>query len=144
MARGDAGAIRIGPLLLLLLLLGGAGGWNYHRNLEAERAEPRPYRGLAEADLEALAGALEAELDTWTRRYEAATGRKLAVHDGGLLAENVQEFERVQAISRDTREIGQRLSQTQGSLGRVRQEQRRRETERDRLRLHLRRLFGFR
>jgi hypothetical protein len=143
MGKRDAGATRLGTLLVLLLLLGGAGGWNYHRNLQAERAEPRPYRGLAEADLEALGEALEAELDAYTRRYESATGRRVDVREGGLLAENVQQFERVQAHSRDTRELGQQLSQTQGSLGRVRQEQRKREEERDRLRLHLRRLFSF-
>lgn len=143
MSKAEAGAVRVVPLLLVLLTLGGAGGWNYHRNLQLENAEPRPYRGLAEEQLADLAAALEAELDADTRRYEAASGRKVKVRDEPLLAEQVVEFERVQAISRSTRELGQKLSETQGSLRRVEQEQRRREAERDRLRVHLRRLLGF-
>jgi hypothetical protein len=143
MRKRDAGIGRLGALLLLLPLLGGVGAWNYHRNLEIEKAEPRPYRGLSEANLADLAEALQAELDAYTRRYQKATGRKVDVRDAQLLGEQVREFERVQAVSRDTRELGEQLSKTQGSLHRVQQEQRKRDAERDRLRLTMRRLLSF-
>jgi hypothetical protein len=130
-------------LLLILVLCGGAGAWNYHRNLQAERAEPRPYRSLTEEALASLAAALEAEVEDLTSSYEAASGRKVSITEEALLGEKVREFERVQSISQSTRAIGQRLSQSEGSLQRVRKELRRREEESDLLRLHLRRLISF-
>jgi hypothetical protein len=130
-------------LLLILVLCGGAGAWNYHRNLQAERAEPRPYRSLTEEALASLAAALEAEVEDLTSSYEAASGRKVSITEEALLGEKVREVERVQSISQSTRAIGQRLSQSEGSLQRVRKELRRREEESDLLRLHLRRLISF-
>lgn len=139
----DAGGAVV-PLLLVLLLLGGAGAWNYRRNLEAENAEPRPYRGLREPDLAALGEAMEAEIQVYVDRYQQATGRKVQVRSPQLLDEQIREFERVQSISETTRQIGRELSEREGSLRRVRQEQRRREQERDRVALFLRRLLSFR
>lgn len=144
MRRNQAGAGQVGALLILLLLLCGGGAWNYYRNVQAEQAQPRPYRGLDERELAALEEALEAEVEAYARRYEAATGRRVPVSDEGLLGEKVEQFERVQAQSAQVREIGQRLSQSESSLRRVRAEQQKREEERDRTRLFLRRLLTIR
>lgn len=130
-------------LLLVLVLLGGAGAWNYSRNLRAEAAESGPYAGLEEDALAALETALEAEVEGLAERYRAAAGREVAIAEAGQLGEKVREFERVQAMSQETRAIGQRLSQSEGSLRRVRAELRRRDRERDPLKLHLNRLLGF-
>lgn len=130
-------------LLSILLLLGGAGAWNYHRNWQAEQGEARPYRGLDRESLESLAGALEAEVEALSASYEAAAGEPARVRSEGMLAEKVREFERVQEVSQHTRAIGERLSQSEGSLRRVRVELRRRDEEADGLDLHLRRLVGF-
>ena len=53
-----------GSLLFLLFLLAGAGGWNYHRNLEIERQSEghRPYESYSTEDIQALRAAFESEL----------------------------------------------------------------------------------
>jgi len=131
----------MGKLLVLLVILCGAGGWNYHRNLQAENAEERPYRGLNQESLASLAEALEAEVEQLAVGYEAATGRSVTVGSDAMLGERVREFERVQSISHSTRAVGQRLSQSEGSLQRVRLERRRREQDADPVKKHLRRLL---
>ena len=132
------------PALLALALLGALGAWNYRANRELENAEPRPYRGLREPDLAALGHALEAEIGVYVERYQRATGRRVEVRSPQLLGDQIREFERVQSISESTRQIGRELSEREGSLRRVRQEQRKRDEERDRVRLFLRRLLAVR
>ena len=53
-----------GSLVLLLLVQIVAGGWNYHRNWQAERAilETRPYVNYSVKDLESLRDAYASEL----------------------------------------------------------------------------------
>ncbi len=130
-------------LLLLLAALSGVGGWNYHRNLQEEQAEPRPLGGLSDAELQALSEAYEQEIELWTRRFEQISGRRVNAHDRAYLGEQIQEFERVQGLSSRSREVARELARRQAALERVRAEERVRESERDRLALHWRRLVSF-
>ena len=59
MARRDEIGSSVGSLLFLLVLLVGGAAFNYHRNLQAEAAEVRPYRGYSEQQLEDMLGAYE-------------------------------------------------------------------------------------
>ncbi len=134
-----------GPLLLVLLaLLAGFGGWNYHRNTQAEAAEYRPYRGYSREDLDSLVSAYRAEIDTYRKRYEAATGFKVQIRNASHIGQKVREFERVQRISRATREIGARLIEREAALERIQEEKSRRGREAQRVRLFLERVFVYR
>ena len=110
------------PRLLLLILLGilaGAGGWNYKRNLAIEEAEPRPYRSYTFAQLDDLRAAYQHEVDEQTRRYKAASSQKVAVRGGGLIGDQVNEFERVQRISQGKRDIANVYAKHQVQLDEV-------------------------
>ncbi len=139
MAKGSGAGGQTMALLLLLAIVAGAGGWNYKRNLEAEEKEHRPYRSYAEADLEQLRDAYRAELDALTARFQRASGSGVRVGGDGLLGSQVQEFERVQRISRSTRGIIDQVARSQVQLDLVEQEIARRGAEAG-LGLHLRRL----
>jgi hypothetical protein len=134
------GAATSPALLLLFAVAIGIAGWNYHRNLEAERAELRPYRGYAEADLDALVEAYSAHSEASEARWEATSERRAAVREKAYLDEKVAEFERVQAVARGTRETRQRWAEAQATLSEIEKEKRRRAAERDAWRVHLRRL----
>lgn len=145
MARDrTSGGGRLLLLLVLLGLLGGAGTWNYRRNMAAEQAEYRPYRSYSSEDLASLRAAYEQEIEAYGRRYAAATGRSVEVAGGRQLADQIQEFERVQRISQATRSLGSQLSQRQADVRRIAEEQQRRVGESDRLMFHLRRLVTVR
>jgi hypothetical protein len=136
--RGSAG-----PLVLVLALLVGAVGWNYHRNLEAERREFRPYRGYADADLAALLEATEQVASAAGDRYESAVGRRAEARATGHIMGNVNEFERVQTMGRRTREAREEYAGARASLEELRKESARRAGERSKLRVFLRRAFRF-
>ena len=99
MAQESGKGGKLIPLLFLLMLLGGAGGYNYHRNAQAEDAEFRPFGSYADADLDALAAAYEEQLSGGMAQYQKASSKAVTVREGGLLGEQVREFERVQKIS---------------------------------------------
>jgi hypothetical protein len=117
-----AGSTHLVPLLLLLLLLCGYGVWNYQRNLEAEAAMPRPYKGYTDEQLDQLAGAYQGQVDALNERYDAASGKRSDVRDAQLLGDAVDEFQRVQRKSRAVRELGARASQEQASLQAIQDE----------------------
>jgi hypothetical protein len=142
MAKQTGGGNRGALLLVLLLLLGGV-GWNYHRNLEAEKREPRPYRGYADADLTALADAFEHESKTAGRRYDAAVSKRASAHEKGDFMGNVNEFERVQRAGNRTRDARADYAGARASLEALREEQSRRAADRSGLRVFLRRAFTF-
>ena len=136
--RGSASA-----LVLVLLLLVGAVGWNFHRNLEAERREFRPYRGYAEADIEALIEAFEEAAEESGSRYHGASERRTRAKATGDVMGNVKEFERVQNAGRATRDARARYADARASLEVLQEERSRRAAERSKLRLFLRRAFTF-
>lgn len=118
-------------LLLLLAIIAGAGTWNYQRNLKLEAAGPRPFRSYSQEDLEALQAAYQAEVDRHTDRYRQASGKKVAVRGGGYIGAQVEEFERVQKISRGKRAIASDFAKNQVRLDEVMDEVRRRANEGD-------------
>ncbi len=130
-------------LVLVLALLVGAVGWNFHRNLEAERREFRPYRGYAEADVDALIAAYEQAAEKAEARYEGVSGRRAEARGTGHVMGNVQEFERVQGAGHATRAARQDLASARASLELLREERARRSGERSKLRVFLRRAFTF-
>jgi len=136
--RGSAGAL----VLLLLLLVGGV-GWNYTRNLEAESREFRPYRGYAEADLDAMIGAYEQAAEKAGARYDRAADRRTQVRGAGDVMGNVKEFERVQSAGRATQAAREDYAAARKSLELLRDERSRRAGERSKLRVFLRRAFTF-
>jgi len=136
--RGSASA-----LVLLLLLLVGAVAWNFHRNLEAESREFRPYRGYAEADLDAMIGAYEQAAEKAGARYGRAADRRVEVRGAGDVMGNVKEFERVQGAGRTTRAAREDFAAAKKSLELLREERSRRAGERSKLRVFLRRAFAF-
>jgi hypothetical protein len=134
---------RVVPLVILLGILAGAGTWNYRRNVKLEEEVPRPYRSYSLEDLENLKAAYQAEVDAHTARYRAASGRKVAVRDGGLIGDQVSEFERVQRISQGKRAIASQFAKNQVQLEGVLAEISQRASEREPWRVFLNRLTKY-
>ena len=136
--RGSASA-----LVLLLVLLVGAVGWNFHRNLEAERREVRPYRSYALDDIDALIGAYEQVAEKAGARYDRVVDRRTETQRRGDVMGNVREFERAQNAGRTTRDAREDYAAARASLELLREERSRRASERSPLRVFLRRAFTF-
>jgi hypothetical protein len=116
MAKSSGTGNQVLLLLVLLGILAGGGTWNYQRNLEIEKSEPRPYRSYSPAQLEDLAAAYQREVDAHSQRYQAASSRSVKVRGGGLIDQQVNEFERVQRISRGKRAIANQYAKNQVQL----------------------------
>jgi hypothetical protein len=127
-------------LLVLLLLLVGAGTWNYRRNLARESQEDRPYRSYAEADLEKLLSAYEQEAERAQRRADATRRATPRQTGSGLVGESVREFERVQRASQRVRDAKGDLAESELMVERISKELARRDQERDKTALFVRRL----
>lgn len=143
MAKSSGKAGQVFLLLILLGILVGGGSWNYRRNLKLEEAEPRPYRGYSLEQLEALKAAYQKEVDVHTQRYRAASSHKVRIHEGGLLGEQVDEFERVQRISEGKREIANQYAKNQVQLDEITAEISRRGGESEPWKLFLKRLTKY-
>jgi hypothetical protein len=130
-------------LLLLLGLISGAGTWNYRRNVEIEAAAPRPYGSYSLEDLESLKSAYESETRKHMDHYRAASSRKVDVRDGGLIGEQVVEFERVQRIGQNKRNIARVYAKNQVQLDEVAAEIAYRAQAGDGWKLHLSRLTKY-
>lgn len=91
---GGAGML----VLVAIVAIGGAGAWNYHRNLEAEaqRAAARPLSGYSTSDLEILADAYRQELSASKGRSKGGSQARAVAKDRAYFDEQVQEFEKVQ------------------------------------------------
>jgi hypothetical protein len=131
------------PKLLLLVLVGllGAGGYNYHRNYEAEAAVPRPYESYAVEDLQALLAAYESENASLAQAYDGARQRARPAARGGLIAENVKAFEQAQARANTERGLGARLSMQKAAQQEIERELALRRAHADAMKLHLKRLL---
>jgi hypothetical protein len=144
MAKGTGGGgSRVFPLLVLLALLGGGGAWNYQRNLAAEEAMPRPYKGYSDSDLEAMSGAYTQEIEQYTKRWEQARGRRMQASTQGLVGDAAQEFERVQGHTSEVRALKRDLAERQVTLDKIAEELDYRRSLGKGWQLHLRRLTTF-
>jgi hypothetical protein len=129
-------------LLLLLAILAGAGAWNYRRNAAAEEEDAyRPFRGYTDEAIAQLIEAYEAEHERTSSRFEKAARRKVDVEGKAYFAEQVQEFERVQRTSQNTRALRDEIAESQTSLKLLREESSRRARERQKLKVFFERLL---
>ena len=135
-----------GNLLVLVVLLigaGVAGAWNYQRNALKDEGSFRPYAAYSDADLQALTGAYQTEVDDLNQRYAAAKAKRYDSRGGGLLDEKVRRFEEAQEVSAETRELGARLSVREADLRELHHEQGVRAKRSDGLKVFVRRLLTF-
>ncbi len=143
MARSGNKGGQLAALCLLLAILAGAGTWNYRRNVAAEESVPRPYRSYSDGDLEVLIAAYQGEIDGLKRRHAGRGDQRVRVREGGLIDDQVREFERVQRHGRAVRALGRQIAVREASLDVLRSEQRLREQQSDRLKLLFRRVFHY-
>jgi hypothetical protein len=140
MAKRDVGVAIL--ILVLLVILGAAGEYNYQRNNAAEeQAAPRAYRGYSDAEIATLIQGYEQEVAALESRYDAARNRTLETRSGGLIDEQIGEFERAQKVGTATRSMGADVAQKEAVLRGLRREQSLRGGGLDSLELHLRRLL---
>ena len=129
-------------VLALLVLLGAAGEYNYRRNTTAEEREnPRPYVGYSDAEIAALIEAYEQDVEKFEARYATAKNRIIETRGGGLIDEQIREFERAREAGVSTRAMGADVAQREAVLRELRREQSLRGSSVDSLKLHLRRLL---
>ncbi len=131
---------KILPLLVLLALLGGAGAWNYNRNLSTEEEVYRPFKSYAEADLGARMEAYRSEIDQREQAWKAAAGQRSSASGNGHIDDRAREFERIQATGSRVRALKRELAERQATLVELQAEASFRESERDALKLFIRRL----
>ncbi len=139
MAQGSGSRAKL--LFALLALAGGLGARNNQRNVETESAELRPFRSYSDADLESLTEAYRAEIETYTKRYEVRTGRKVRINEHVHPDQKLREFERVQRISQNTRDLVTELAQRHVAVEQLDAERRKRVEERNVVMLFLKRLL---
>jgi hypothetical protein len=132
------------PVLLLLVLLAGAGAWNYNRNLTRERAEekPRPYKAYSDDDLAQLEEGYRIELAGFNKRFGSQRSRRIEVRNRGLIADQIDEFERVQQAARRSRGFTGEAAALQAQLDRIVEERRTRTELISGFQVHLKRLVG--
>jgi hypothetical protein len=129
-------------ILAVLVALGAAGETNYQRNKAAEEREtPRTYIGYSDAEIAALIEAYEGEVEVLEARYGAAKNRTLETRSGGLLDEQVREFERAQEVGTATRSMAADVAEKEAILRGLRKEQSMRGGASGSLGLHLSRLL---
>ncbi len=136
--------VRVGQTLILLAILCAAGGWNYHRNALIEDAVPRPYRGYSNEELNQLISAYQDEVEVQMERYRnSAAANKVVVQDGGLLDDRIDEFERVQRLSKQRKERAYQVTDNQILVEQLAKEQVTRELNRPIYKMIFRRLTTF-
>ncbi len=135
---------RLGQTLILLVILCAAGGWNYHRNAGIEGAVPRPYRGYSDEELNQVISAYQDEVAIQMERYRKSSAtKKVAVQEGGLLESRIDEFERVQRLSKQRTERAYQVTENQILVEQLAKEQVIREMNRPIYKMIFRRLTTF-
>lgn len=132
-----------GSLLFLLVLLAGAGGWNYHRNLELERQSEgrRPYESYSTEGIQALRAAFESELGGSEARFEAAKRQRTRPKgDLGSVAANVAQFAKTAQASRAIRRAAAGVAEQQNEIAEIDRELERRANLGEGLMRHVKRL----
>ena len=131
------------PILVLLVILGAAGEYNYKRNEAAEEREaPRNYIGYSDSEIASLIEAYEQEVEALESHHRTARDRRVETRSGGLLDEQIGEFERAQNAGASTRSIGADAARKEQVLRELRKEQSLRGSGADSLKVHLRRLVA--
>jgi hypothetical protein len=130
------------PALLALVVLLGVGGYNYHRNWSVEQVEltHRPFRSYAMDDLTSLQSAYEAEASEYERRYSSQDRARYRASGEGLMAERVQEFERIKRNSESLRALGGEVATREAQIAEIKREIDYRLAMGAGLQIHLRRL----
>lgn len=108
-----------GSILLLICILIGAGGWNYHRNLQIEKETEgaRPYERYAVKDLEALRQAYSSELAGVQAQFESAQRKRVRPkRDAGSMTDNVEQFQATTQTSQAIRRAAASLSERQSEI----------------------------
>ena len=108
-----------GSIVLLLVVLTIAGGWNYHRNWQVEKASDvrRPYQNYAVGDLESLRDAYVSELAGVRADFDSAKRmRARPVGDLGSIAGNVEQFGRTTRASSAIREAAAGVLEREGQI----------------------------
>lgn len=141
MTKKDFGVT--GLILLVLVLLGAAGEHNYQRNLTLEEQKmPRRYRGYSDVEIVQLIGAYQEEVKALEARYGDTKRRnQIETRGGGLLDEQIGEFERAQQAGASTRAAGADAAQKAAILRELQRERTLRSDGLDSLKIHLRRMF---
>ncbi len=140
MARSGGGGGML--LVVLLLALGVGGAWNYRRNLDAETADsPRPYRTLADAEIEQLIAAYQAEIREWQTKQGRVRSKPAGVRERAHFEDRIREFERVQRSGARERVERSEILTRRIELEKLEEEQLLRSSSEDVLALHLRRLL---
>jgi hypothetical protein len=136
--------VRTGQIMILLVILCTAGGWNYHRNTLIDDTVPRPYRGYSDEELNQLISAYQGEVEIQMARYRKSTvGKNVTVQDGGLLEERIDEFERVQRLSKQRKERAYQVTDNQILVEQLAAEQVTRERNRPIYKMIARRVTTF-
>jgi predicted negative regulator of RcsB-dependent stress response len=129
-------------ILVLLVILGAVGETNYQRNKAAEeRAAARVYEGYSDAEITTLIRSYEKEVTALEARYGASKSGNFETRSGGLIDEQIKEFERAQKKSAATRSMVADVAQQEAVLRELRREQSLRGSGVDSLGIHLRRLL---
>jgi predicted negative regulator of RcsB-dependent stress response len=106
-------------LVLLLLVLVSAGGWNYYRNLQLEKAteSSRPYKGYSDEDLQSLRAAYASELAAVQAQFDSAKRRRARPSgDIGTMAGNVEQFQRTTRASTAIRDAAANVADRQAQV----------------------------
>ena len=138
--RREAGSSLV-ALLLLLAIAAGAGAWNYNRNVAAEDDVYRPFKGYTDQALADLAEAYETRKKGDKKQLERASNRRVSAQGKAYFDQQVQEFERVQRAHASKQEVTVRMAETNTTLKLLKEEQRLRASESDRLALFLKRIL---
>jgi hypothetical protein len=130
-------------LLVLILLVGGAGAWNYDRNLKKENQVPRPWKSYETSDLRSMASAYEREIERTSESWEQARSRRATASGRGHVDDRAREFDRIYAQGKSVRDLKGKLADHEVVLAQIQEELTLRERDGDAMKVHLRRLLTY-
>ncbi len=125
---------------LLLVTLLGLGGWNYKRNLDLERTDPRVFAAYSDQDIVVMKAAMQGEVAKLEAAYEASMSKDTRMRATASSGDRFQDFKQVQEATHEVRELGMIVSQKLKVLRDLEREAVYRAENGTALRLHLRRL----
>jgi len=130
-------------LLVLFLIVGGAGAWNYDRNLKKESQIPRPWKSYEVEDLRSMAKAYEEEIDRYSKSWDEARAQRVTASGRGHVDDRAREFDKIYARGKAVRDLKGKLADHEVVLEEIRQELSLRERDGDAMKVHMRRLLTY-